>query len=75
VLELRSSSVDEKDVFLDVFAESLPALFVDEDVGLAATFLNIIFFFHKWAELFEKVVRRDSLLVVLFLDKSDFHSG
>jgi hypothetical protein len=75
VLELWSSSVDEKDVLLDVFAEALSAFFVDENVGLAATFLNIIFFFHKWAELFEKIFRRDSLLVVLFLDKSDLLSG
>ena len=71
VFELWGSSVDEKDVLLDVFAETLSALFVDEDVSLAAALLNIVFFLHKWAELIKEFIRRDSLLVFLFLNKSD----
>ena len=75
MLELWSSPVDEKDVLLDIFAEALPAFFVDEDVSLATAFFSIVSFFHKWAELVKKIIRRDSRLGVLFFDKSDLLSG
>ena len=75
MFELWGSSVDEKDVFLDFSAESLFALFVDEDVSLATAFFMIVFFLHKWFKSSEEFIRRDSLLVFLLLNKSNLNSG
>ena len=75
MFELWGSSVDEKDILLNVFAEALSALFVDEDVGLASAFFSVVSFLHKRTELIEEIIRRDSLLVFFFFDKSNLHSG
>lgn len=75
VFELWGSSVDEKDILLNVFAEALSALFVDEDVGLASAFFSVFSFLHKWTELIEEIIRRDSLLVFFFFNKSNLNSS
>jgi len=75
MFELWGSSVDEKDILLNIFAEALSAFFIDEDVSLATSLFSVVIFLHKWTELGEELVRRHSLLVFLFLNKSNCQGG